>query len=269
MKKLSVLMVFVFSFFYHHRTLAQDFSIGARAAGIGNAFVTLQDEWAVFGNAGGMAEVKSITALFAYENRFGFTEGFQSVAAGVIVPTHFGNGSLSAYRFGDELFSKQKVAIGWAHQISGISIGFKANYWQHHVEGYGSRGNLVLDLGGVAAIIPKLAFGLHIANVNQAKIVEDERIPTVIQAGLAYTPVEQLMLVVETEKDVDFDAVFKLGMEYQIIEKIRLRTGISTKPMRTHYGMGFCLKKFTIDCAMITHPHLGFSNQVSVAYRVK
>lgn len=262
-------MVAGLSFCSHYATLAQDVSMSARAAGMGNAFVTLQDEGAVFGNVGGMGKVKSVTALFSYENRFGFTEGFHAVAAGIIAPTSFGNTSLSAYRFGDDLFSKQKLALGWAHQISRMGIGVQANYWQHHVEGYGARGNFVLNLGGVASLMPSLDFGLHIANVNQAKVSEEERIPTVVQAGLAYTPVAPLMLVVETEKDVDFEAVLKLGMEYQIIEKLRLRTGIRTNPMHTHYGMGFYLKKFTIDCAMTTHPYLGLSNQVSVAYRIK
>lgn len=269
MRSLCILMGVGFSFFYHSATHAQDFSGGARAVGMGRAFATLQDEWAAFGNMGGMAEIKSVTALFAYENRFGFTEGFHSVAAGVIVPTRLGNGSLSAYRFGDELFSKQKVSFGWAHQISRMGIGVRANYWQHHVEGYGSQGNLVLDLGGVATLIPQLVFGLNIFNVNQAKISAEERIPTVVQAGLAYMPVDQLMLVIETEKDVDFEAVLKMGMEYKLIEKIRLRTGISTKPLHTHYGMGFYLKKFTIDYAMISHSLLGFSNQLSITYRVK
>jgi hypothetical protein len=216
-----------------------------------------------------MTKVKSMTALFAYENRFGFAEGFHSVGAGIIVPTSIGNGSLCAFRFGDELFSKQKLALGWAHQISRMGIGVQANYWQHHMEGYGTRGNLAIDVGGVANIIPKLTFGLHIANVNQAKLSEEERIPTVVQAGLAYTPVAPFLLTIETEKDVDNEAVFKLGMEYKIIEKLSLRTGISTQPLQMHYGMGLNLKKFTIDYALITHPQLGFSIQLSVSYRLK
>jgi hypothetical protein len=159
--------------------------------------------------------------------------------------------------------------LGWAHQINRMGVGARVNYFQHHAEGYKTRANLVLDLGGVATIIPKLAFGLSIRNVNQAKITEEERIPTVVQAGLAYTPVEPLLLVIETEKDVDYKAVFKLGMEYKIVEKLSLRTGISTQPVQMHYGMGLNLKKFIIDYALITHPQLGFSNQLSVSYRLK
>ncbi len=261
-------VVFVI-FFSLQISFAQSVNVHVRAAGMGRAFVTLQGGWSAFGNIGGMAKVKSISALFAYENRFGFVEGFQSVAAGIIVPIPIGNASLSAYRFGDALFSQQKLSLGWAHQISRMGIGVQANYWQHHAEGYGSRANLAIDVGGVAAIIPELTFGLHIANVNQAKLSETERIPTVINAGLAYQPVKPLIFVIETEKDVDFDAVFKLGMEYKIIEKLRLRTGISTRPVRLHYGFGVYLKKFVIDYALVTHPQLGVSNQVSVSYRIK
>jgi len=182
-------VVFVL-FFSINLSFSQSVNMHARAAGMGRAFVTLQDGWSVFGNIGGMARVKSISALFAYENRYGFVDGFQSVAAGIIVPTPVGNASLSAYRFGDELFSQQKLSLGWAHQISRMGIGVQAHYWQHYAEGYGSRANLAIDVGGVASIIPKLTFGLHIANVNQAKLSEEERIPTLINAGLSYQPVK-------------------------------------------------------------------------------
>lgn len=269
MKKICILTWLILAFYYSLEIQAQNFPISAKAAGIGNAIVTSQDAWAVFGNIGGMANVKSVTALFAYENRFGFTNGFHAVAAGVVIPTPIGNGAISTYRFGDEIFSKQKLGIGWAHQISRISIGVQANYWQHHVEGYGTRGNLVMELGGVAAIIPRLTFGLHILNVNQTKISEEEHFSTVVRVGLGYNPIDPLLLVIETEKDTEFASVFKLGMEYKLVEKLRLRTGLSTRTLRTHYGFGLYLKKFIIDYALVSHPQLGMSNQLSVAYKLK
>ncbi len=268
MRRLGIVTVIIL-WNLSQNSVAQTTFTGARASGMGNAFVTHQDEWAVFGNIGGMGKVQSVTALFAYQNRYGLADGFHSVGAGIIIPTSIGNGSLSAYRFGDELFSQQKLSLGWAHQINRMGVGARINYFQHHAEGYGTRANLVLDVGGVATIIPRLAFGLNITNVNQAKLSEEERIPTVVQAGLAYHPVKTLLFIVETEKDVAYEAVFKLGMEYKIIEKLSLRTGISTHPVQMHYGMGFNLKKFKIDYALITHPQLGFSNQLSVSYRLK
>ncbi len=263
-----IIVVLIFKNFASH---AQPSSIGGRANGIGKASVTLQDGWSVFNNIGGMAGVTATTALFSYGNQFGWEHGFNTVAAGFILPTRFGNGSVSAVKFGDDLFSKQQLSLGYCQKINQISFGTKISRLQYHIEGWGAKSIWVLEIGGMAAIIPKLDLGLHIYNINQARISQNsqDQVPLVMKAGLSYKPSGHITVLIETEKNVQFDPVFRTGIEYKIINALRLRTGISTQPFSAHYGFGLHLKRFNIDYAMNTHAQLGFSHQLSISYQLK
>ena len=107
------LIVFIFS----QKTSAQNDGapIGARAVGIGNSTVTISDQWAIFNNAAGMANMENIAVGVFFENRFGMKE-FSSVAAGFVFPVYqlfkldtlssYGVAGMSFYRFGDQLYNE-------------------------------------------------------------------------------------------------------------------------------------------------------------------
>ena len=93
-------------------SLAQSNPIGAQAAGMGYAAVTMQNAWSVFANVSGTAKVKHTTALAGYENRFGFSEGLHAVTAGVVKPLRYGTGSLTVYRFGGRTVQSSYFIFG-------------------------------------------------------------------------------------------------------------------------------------------------------------
>jgi hypothetical protein len=244
------------------------FPVGARALGVANASVTLADGWSLFNNPGGIAGIKQTYVVFAYDNRYGMP-GMQSIATGLIYPSAYGSFGFSIHRFGDDLYSEHLLGVAYSHKISRVQLGIKANYVQIHAENLGSRGRLALEFGGIAEILPQLSFGAHIYNFNQAKLAEyqDERIPTIMKAGISYKPFPKLLMVIETEKDVDFKANIKTGLEYEIVKNLQLRTGISSNPAVTHFGIGFKPRNFQFDYALRTHPNLGISHHISLAFR--
>ena len=271
------LIIFIFS----QKASAQNdgIPIGARAVGIGNSTVTISDQWAVFNNAAGMANMENIAVGVFFENRFGMKE-FSSVAAGFVFPVNqlfrfdtlssYGVAGMSFYRFGDQLYNEQRAGFGYAHNIKNVSLGIKVNYWQLSIEGLGTKRTYTIEFGGQAAITKELIFGAHIYNINQAKLAEykDERVPTIMKAGLSYRPLDKLMLNIETEKDVNFPASFKAGVEYMIVEKLSLRTGISTRPFFNYFGVGFQFKSFDVNYALSTHSDLGLSHYLSLSYKI-
>lgn len=254
--------------------------IGARAVGIGNSTVTITDQWAIFNNSAGMANIENIAVGLFFENKFGMKE-FSAVSAGFILPVNqlpgidsmssYGVAGISFFRFGDKLYNEQRVGIGYAHNIKNVSLGIKVNYWQLSIEGLGTKRTYVIEFGGQAVIKKDLIFGAHIYNINQAKLAEykDERVPTIMKAGLSYRPLDKLMFNIETEKDVDFPASFKAGVEYQIINKLNIRTGISTRPFVNYFGVGFQFKSFEFDYALSTHSDLGLSHFLSISYNIR
>lgn len=236
---------------------------------MGEASVTIHDTYGMFNNISGIAREKDFSGSLSFENRFGISS-FNTMAAGIILPKKWGNTTLNIFKFGDELYSEQKIGLGYAHNISMVSLGAQINYIQYFVEGYGSKGAIVFEVGGIAEIIPELVFGAHIFNVTQSQLraSDDEHLATTLKAGLSYRPTKKLMINIESEKEVTSKMRFKIGIEYEIINHLYLRSGFSPGSGHGYHGIGFQAGHFIIDYAMSNSFQLGFSHQASLSYKI-
>lgn len=272
-KPLQNKLTFLFFLFLPCLTQAQaDLPLGARAAALGNASVTLPDLWALNNNVAGIGSLKQPQVGAYAENRFG-VRAFTTVALQAVYPTtRYGNYGLSLSRFGDELFSQQHVGVGIGHKLGQFSLGAKVDLWQVAAQGYGSRKAVALSVGGQAEVVPGLYFGAYAYNLNQAKLAQfdDERLPTTMKAGLGYRPYQKLLLLAETEKHIDHPANFKAGIEYQLLqEKVALRTGFSSLTNRVTFGLGFRARQLYCDYAFGSTTPLGISHHLSLSYTIK
>lgn len=246
------------------------YPLGARNASLGGASTTLGDQWSLFNNVGALALNNENAVFTSYQNRFNLSE-FQVVGAGYIRVVRKTVGGVGFYRFGDDLFSEQRVNLAIGHKLDRVSLGLSIDYLQYNIATIGTKGRLLFEFGGVAEITDHIQFGAHIFNVNQAKLTSEnpERLPTVMKAGLSFRPSDDLMINIETEKDLDFDEVFRLGLEYQIIENLFLRTGFSTAPFNGAFGIGFYPRKFQFDYSFSDNTTLGGVHEISISYLLK
>ena len=81
--------------------------------------------------------------------------------------------------------------------------------------------------------------------------------------GLAYTPAEQLLVVVDAYQNPDFPMSFRGGIEVQPVSVLALRAGMTTEPSRFTAGAGLRLGKLTADLAGEKHEVLGWSPAIS------
>jgi hypothetical protein len=268
--KITLLLPLVlFKFFIDARASNDPLPAGARAAGMGGAAATLADVWSVTNNVAGITSVKKPSAGVYAENRFNL-KALSTVSLQAVYPLAKAAAvGVELTRTGDKLYNEQKFGVGYAHRIGPVSLGLKATLLQLHLEELGSRRAVAISIGGQSEIIPKLTFGAHIFNLNQAKLAsfQNERFPTVMQAGLAYKPNTKLLLSLETEKDPERTADFKSGLEYRPLEQLALRTGFSTARKAATAGVGFTTHQLIIDYALGSHSVLGISNHLSVSYQ--
>ncbi len=229
--------------------------------------MTLGDHYSLFNNVGGLARVKSHFVFGGYQNRFGIRE-FQVIGAGAIYKTGLGNAGLGFHRFGDDLFSQQRLHLAIGNKFQLVSLGLAADLIQYNVSSVGTKRAIALEFGGIAEITSQLFFGAYIFNLNQVDLVKEtgEKIPTVMKGGISYRPSEELFINVEVEKDLEFDEIIKAGLEYQIVENVFFRTGISSQPFLSAFGIGFHPKKLRFDYSYIDDSNLGSIHEVSLAY---
>ncbi len=99
-------------------------------------------------------------------------------------------------------------------------------------------------------------------------ITEEEDLPTILSIGLVYQASEKLLLMGEVQKDIDFKANIKAGIEYHIFESFRLRAGIGSVPSTMSFGLGYQWKNgLQINLASNYHQTLGFSPAFGLQYQ--
>ncbi len=241
--------------------------MGARAASMGNASAALNDEAALFNNVGAMAEIRNTSSFFSCEARPALP-GANRMAAGIYLPTKFGTGGFGVFRFGDDLYNEQVLSAGFSNKFGIASLGAKVNYIQYHAESFGTKNAVSINFGGLARITPQISIGAYIVNINQSKISEDERLPTKLTAGLGFKPDSHFFIATEVEKDLDYDATWRLGAEYVIHKKVFVRTGFNLNPSVGYAGLGIKNKRLSFDYALSFSHALGLAHQGSAAYRL-
>ncbi len=246
-----------------------NFPFGGRAAGMGNAAVSLYDFWAVSHNQAGLARLEHFASGVYFENRF-MTPEMSLGAAAIVYPAAPGVFALNVTYFGYSLYHESKIGLAYARSFGErLSAGIQLNYLYTHIgDGYGTAGNPAVELGVIYELIPGLSIGSHVFNPTRASIADfnDERIPTIMRMGLAYAFSERVIITVETEKDMERDPVFKAGLEYQLIDHVFFRGGMGTNPTTNAFGFGMDLGNITIDLATSFHHILGYSPQASLVY---
>jgi hypothetical protein len=244
--------------------------LGARSqgmAGCGTALTT--DVWGVQNNQASLAGIESFQAGVFYESRFLVSElGMKGVAAAL--PTKYGSFGLNVNSFGYSLYSETKAGLAYARKLSErFSMGVQLDYYNTRIgENYGSSSAVVGEIGILAEPVKNLFVGLHLFNPTRTRLSGnlDERLPTIMRFGMSYKFSDQVFVIAEAEKDVDFKTTFRGGLEYRPIPAFYIRAGAASNPGLVSMGFGVVLKKFRLDIASSFHSVLGFSPSMGLQY---
>lgn len=233
--------------------------------GMGNTSSCLRDEWSVLNNIGGLSEISTATAAFSQYAVPSF-KPFNRMAATFAIPVKVGALGAAFFRFGDDLYNEQLIALGYSNKFGLASLGLKVNYIQYHAEGFGTSGNFTVSFGGIAEITPRLFVGATVENINQPKLAaqSEDRIPTRFILGAGFKLSEKVFAITELEKDLENAPVVKAGIEHEIHKKVSARTGFNVNPQSAFGGLGFKLKKIKLDYGFQFHEYLGAAHQASV-----
>jgi hypothetical protein len=257
---------------------------GGRAQALGNASATLGGEvWAVANNAAGLGSITRPTAGVYLENRYLITSLNVAAAAialplGVVEPAAAGLPArashgvlgLEAQRFGGVLYNETRLGAAYGYRLGVVSIGGRLDVLQVSFQDLGSRRVLAASLGGQADILPqRLTLGVQLYNITQARLAnyQDERVPTVLRAGLAYRPGKQVLLLAEAEKDVEHEAGVKAGIEYLPVPAVAVRLGYASLSQQATGGVGLRAGDFQLDYAAGWHSALGLSQYFSLGWQ--
>lgn len=246
-----------------------NYPLGARSAALSNATVMMPHLWSVFHNQAGLAWLDRFSAGFHHENKFVVPE-YALQAAAVVVPATPGTFGVTYSYFGYSQYHENKIGIGFGRMLGKkISAGIQLNYINLFIaDQYGNQGNLAAEAGIMAQPVKNLYIGAHVFNLTGAQVssYSDEDIPTIFRFGLGFRLANTVFIAAETEKDLNNPAVFKSGIELQLVDNLSLRTGFSTKPTLYTFGLGYNYKGIEANLAFTRHQKLGFTPHFSILY---
>lgn len=237
---------------------------GAQAYAMAGASTTLSGPWSMLQNPGGISACEGAAAFFSYQNIWGL-EGFGRASSGVVLPFGFGNLGAGLSRFGDALYNEQTMSMAFANKVGFVRLGARLNYLQVRAEGFGRKGILTGDFGGIVELLPHVIFGAQISNFTRADLISGtgQSVPVIMRTGISFRPSESLMINADLVLEDMDNTYIRTGLEYAFYESLSIRAGVETFNRGYFAGLGFRRPRFALDYAMGYTPYLGYSQQAS------
>jgi len=243
---------------------------GARPRGMGLAYIGRADSPdAIFINCSGLAQIDQPSMYLFYSRPFGMKElAVGSLAA--VVPSQYAHLGAGFISFGNELYQEQIAVIALSRSIrQKLYLGMKIQYMKLQINGYGSNFSYSLDVGLLAKITDGIRWGFAATNLNRAQIgAAHEQLPQTFSSGLSILPVSGLILNMDIFKDIDFPAELRVGIEYRILNRLAIRSGLTTQPDNFCAGLGLSFSYFAVDYAITNHPDLGMTHQFGIQLKL-
>ena len=240
---------------------------GARAVAMGQTGATFTDINSIFANQAGLAHLESM-AITAYgEQRFLVSE-IRSIGLGAALPTASGTFGLTLHYFGFDQYNEQRIGLAYGRKLlEKLSIGAQFLMLNTRIPEYGNKAVFTFEVGALAELLPQLNLGFHLFSPARIQVTNEDNLPTVLKLGLSYLPSDKLTLLAELEKDIDYAARAKFGVEYQIAEPLFLRLGAATQPTSMSFGLGYALPNgLRLDIASSYHQVLGFTPAAGIIF---
>lgn len=242
---------------------------GGRFTGMGNAGTALQDVYSLVSNPAGITTLKSPTASLSFERPF-LGLDVKSQSALLAFPFRLGVLGYAINSYGiPGAYSNLKTGLSLARMFGPqLSLAITMNYHQLKIPSYGSNKTFSLEIGAQYIVNENWIIGAHIDNPGSFGFKNENYyiIPTLLHLGNSYQFSEQVLISIEGKYlfNENFDG--SLGIEFSMVDWMKLRGGISVNHFQQFVGFGFAYQGFLFDTATTIHPRLGISPQISLSY---
>lgn len=245
---------------------------GARAQGMGNAFVSQSDIFSVYHNQAGLAKIERNAVGFFYENRFLVKE--MSLRAGaVVLATNLGNFAVQYNSFGPARWSESNGGLSYAKKLtSKLSAGVELSFYgTRFPESNSFLSSFSFDIGAIYDLNSKTSIGLHVANPYSSSfktLTYEEKIPWAVNVGghTAFTNEFTLSYQLKLEQNLDPSAL--IGAQWEAAQNFFIRGGYNSGPSRLFAGLGYHSHLFEIETAFSYHQYLGYTPSVSLIIKL-
>ncbi|MCH8567180.1 MAG: hypothetical protein LAT67_02900 [Balneolales bacterium] len=233
--------------------------LGARGTAMGQAVTGMQsDAWSLFSNPALMPSTGNEVSFYAIRY-FGLSE-ITDVAAAGYYNHNWGTFSGGVHSYGDNLYRESRFRVAYTNSLAGFNAGIVLNYTHFSIEGSGSAGTPLIDIGIAYAITDELWLGSKATNITRSAIGQDrQELARELSVGASYRLADRGTISADVVKDVRFPVSYRGGIEVRVYENLYFRGGITTEPITYSVGMGYSIAAYGINLVAQQHYVLGWN----------
>ena len=251
-------------------TLAQiqsSFHGGARSQALGNTYVALREEAAIWGNAAGLTSL-SQNVFSIYGNRPFNQSEVQLAGFGLALITNSGAFAINAQQQGFADLKEQAFGVAYARQLfSNLSIGGRLDIQRFDIAEYGNTQTITFDLGFQLEAFKDFYIAAHVYSPFEVEVVENSALESLFSFGASYKVSEKVLLLATIQKQQENPLSIHSGLEYLPADNIFIRLGAQSQPTKVSMGIGYKLPAgLQLEFAGSYHQDLGFSPGIGIGY---
>ena len=243
-------------------------SAGACEAGMAYVCTMKTGFWSSFHNQANLANNKSFSFGFNYENRFNISE-LATRSAGLIIPV--GKTSLAAVysHFGYSDYKRDFTGLACGMKLSDkVSAGIQTDYYSTKTTGeYNNSQIITYEAGLIILPSENTRVGVHFFNLLPGSL-KNKMLPTSLRIGAGSYLNKSVFAGIEGEMCSGSKLLIRTGFEYGVSTNFWLRGGYSTDNNSFGFGLGFMAKFVQIDLGFDTHEKLGVTSSASLIFKI-
>ena len=262
---------FLFLLFSYPLTMSgQVAHVVPSARSVAQTAVADDASWNAFHNPAMLAYIQPIDLSVAYENRYLMKElSTKSVQAGF--STRYVNMGASFSHFGYSLYHDMLIGVDVARDFGGkFALGLGFDYYMAYVAATGRyQGALLGRIGLSLRLVERLVIGFSTFNPFQNNLCMElttKRLPSVYSLGTAYYILPELVWRTQVDKEISSRYRFATGLEYSMLEHIRVKVGGYATGRIFVPCLGFAAKVsgYTADLDCELNPVLGLTAKITL-----
>lgn len=292
MKNIFYILLISFSF-----SQVSDITIySAQSAALAGATaINKNSTWAIFENPASLVNLTGTSVSVGHTRLYGYSwlpfySGVVNTTLPVIGQLSIGSMNLETKNGGVELSSENVLSFGKGFQLqkdanSSLSVGLTSNYILFSLgKSAGSNGDgtngieledvsaITIDVGAIGTLRNRYSFGVMLKNLSASSIgngLSSQSLPQRFNAGVTYSPQQELATTIMIEKLLGVDAiVIKGSVDYQLNSMLNLHVGAQANPNRFGSGLSFNVAGQSFTYGLITHPVLPISHYINVGLTI-
>lgn len=241
-----------------------------RLSGIGGQSVAIDVVEAFPGNASNLASIKKSTLSFNGESRYAGTGIVgSSILACIKLGSNNGLG-LGTVFYGLPEYNQLNLLLGYGMQLSKkISIGTSGGTVNFSDPSRDKTIYGMIQFGIQYEVLTNLMLGVSYQRLLSNNEIKRQIIGNDILIGIKYSVSSLVSLFTEIEKDNYSKANVKVGIEYQMMNTVSMRTGVTSYPQSFSTGIGLALNSaILIDAAFSFHQTIGLTPAIGLRFHL-